>query len=509
LFSAFANFLAAGVLTKPDRIDNNSRYVDIKKALDGKQDCLGHGYFVVKQPSQNEIEVGITHHEARVAEEKFFTEEQPWAGELAAHRERFGTRNLQATLSRLLAGLSTQALPKIWKQISEKLAAVESELAEIPKAPTHNAIGEVHNAIRDFTDQLKQELRREENCQDWRVVWDNLREQFTEKLLGLRPTLNKEGVEDKTIFNQAPETIDLCSDDEHTPAQVPYFPTTPQKRKHEQTSLANPSRSSSAAMQGQRAKKPKKGIDPRARCYGLDSMRLRLYEGSYAKLAHHVNPKALEKLMLESLQHWSGELQLFFTQLEKEMLAQCQRILRRSLAKWNTTQLYQECERTMKKFLTFDLDNQRTTIGPDTLNAELGGTYVWQTEIFKGLKAKYAGIYKKVRSEQREKVYWDLVDDAMEDDQRRTLAKKEPHKSILAAAMDKEPYSQEVDVIAQIRAYYELARVRFHDTICMRVEAHLFAQFSENLLHHLLDDLGLDDQNGKDLALTLDLQLQS
>jgi hypothetical protein len=456
----------------------------------------------VKQPSQNEIEFGITHHEARVAEEKFFTEEQPWVGELASHRERFGTRNLQATLSRLLAGLSTQALPKIWKQISDQLAAVESELAEIPKAPTHNAIGEVHNAIRDFTDQLKKELCREETCQDWRKVWDNIRTQFSEKLLGLRPTLNQEGVEDRTVFKQAPETIDLCSGDEDTPAQATYLPTTPQKRKHEQTSLANPSRSSSTAATRQRVKKPKKDVDPRARCYGLDDMRLRLYEGSYAKLAHHVNPQALEKLMLESLEHWNEEMQLFFSQLEKDMLAQCQRVLLHSLAKWNTTQLYQECERVMKKLLAFDFDNQRTITGPDTLNDELSGTYVWQSAIFEGHKATYSGIYKRVRCKQREKVYWDLLDDAMEDDQRRTLAKKEPHKSILGAAMDKEPYSQEVDVISQIRAYYELARIRFHEKICMRVESHLFGQFSKNLLNHLLDDLGLDDQNGKDLPFS-------
>jgi hypothetical protein len=497
-------------MTKPDRIDNDSRYVDIKKALDGKQDRLGHGYFVVKQPSQDEIDRGITHREAREAEERFFDEEQPWAGDLAAHRERFGTWNLQVTLSRLLAGLSTQALPKIWKQISDQLAAVESQLAEIPEPPTHNAIGKVHEALRDFTENLKKELCREETCQDWRLVWDRLREQFAKKLFGLRPTLDQEGAEDKTLFNQGLETIDLCSDDEGTPTQGTHLPATPKKRKLEQTSFATPSRSSSAAaaMNGQRVKKLKKGMDPRARCYGLDNMRVRLYEGSYAKLAQHVNPKALEKLMLESLEHWEEELQSFFAQLGKGMLAQCQRVLRHSLATWSTTKLYEETERIVKKFLTFDLDNQRTTMGPDTLNAELSGTYMWQSAIFDGHKARFEEVYKNVRCKQRAKVYWDLIDESMDADQKEISAKKEPHKSILAATKDTELYPKEVDVIAQVRAYYELARIRFHDTICMRVEAHLFNKFSNSLLSHLWDDLGLEGQNGKSPALSLDLNVK-
>jgi hypothetical protein len=212
--------------------------------------------------------------------------------------------------------------------------------------------------------------------------------------------------------------------------------------------------------------------------------------------------------MLESLEHWGEELQLFFAQLEKDMLAQCQRVLRHSLAKWSTAQLYEETERIVKKFLTFDLDNQRTTMGPDTLNAELSGTYMWQTGIFDGHKARYEEVYKSVRCKQRAKVYWDLLDESMDADQREISAKKEPHKSILAATKDKELYSKEVDVIAQVRAYYELARIRFHDTICMRVEAHLFNQFSNDLFSHLSDDLGLESQNGKCHILSLNFDVQ-
>jgi hypothetical protein len=39
-----------GVLTKPDRINDASRYIEAGEALDGSRNPLGHGYFVVKQP---------------------------------------------------------------------------------------------------------------------------------------------------------------------------------------------------------------------------------------------------------------------------------------------------------------------------------------------------------------------------------------------------------------------------------------------------------------------------
>lgn len=67
---AGANDRTIGVLTKPDRLQSNDR-VDIwKSVLQGQKFRKGHGYFVVKQPSQGELESGITHEKARMVEEE-------------------------------------------------------------------------------------------------------------------------------------------------------------------------------------------------------------------------------------------------------------------------------------------------------------------------------------------------------------------------------------------------------------------------------------------------------
>ncbi|KAF2713739.1 P-loop containing nucleoside triphosphate hydrolase protein [Pleomassaria siparia CBS 279.74] len=494
-----------GVLTKPDRADTTSRFVDIKKALDGRADRLGYGYFVVKQPSETDLNTGMTHSQAREAEERFFNDESlPWASQLAMYRNRFGTRNLQAELSKLLAGLSTQAIPKIWDEINKKLTQVDAQLADIPQTPIHNVVGIVHNVLREFTDVLEKELRREEGCQRWRPTWDTLRKGFEKKLHGLRPTLNPEGLLDKSLFED--RVVDLCSDDEESQSHLNALPVTPLKRKLEASSFTTPTRNSSVAPtpgSHRRQKKTKLRADHRALSFGLDDTRERLLEGSYAKLAQHVNPKILEKLMLQSLQHWNEELNLFFDNLERNMLAQTQRTLHESFSKYITTQLFEESSKIVNKYLALHFGLQRTTMGPEILNSELGGVYLWNSRIFENHKVRFLQAYKLVRCRQRTNAYWSSVDPTLDAEQQEVSAKKEPHKTMLANNKDKELYETEIDVIAEVRAYYELARVRFHEAICMRVESNLFNEFSSNLMEHLSDDLGLNDENVHKRCVTL------
>ena len=63
-------------------------------------------------------------------------------------------------------------------------------------------------------------------------------------------------------------------------------------------------------------------------------------------------------------------------------------------------------------------------------------------------------------------------------------------------ALENDPYTQEVHVVAQVRAYYELASMRFYDAICLPIEAELFEELSENLFDHLYDGLRITDGNG-------------
>jgi hypothetical protein len=66
------------------------------------------------------------------------------------------------------------------------------------------------------------------------------------------------------------------------------------------------------------------------------------------------------------------------------------------------------------------------------------------------------------------------------------------------ALVKKEPYSREIDLVADISAYYMIAARRFHDSITMRIESKFFKQLRDKLRDQLQDELGIyDAEQGK------------
>ena len=253
---------------------------------------------MVKQPSQYDIDSGITHCKAREAEECFFDQQQPWAGKFSAYRKRFGTKNLQAALSNRLATLSSQALPTIRDRIRKQLHELEARLATIPRPPTQGATGIVRDKLKDFTRDVRKEMRSKVATDSWRVTWDRLRKDLDISLQSLAPRLNLKGDLDRSSFKiDGPNTIDLCSEDEDSPCRPSSLPLTPQKRKIGPATPPQAFPGLTNAGAGSVTKKPKIEPSNDAVRYTLDGIRVRLYEMSSAKLAHQVNPKAIENLV--------------------------------------------------------------------------------------------------------------------------------------------------------------------------------------------------------------------
>ena len=84
-----------GVLTKPDRVQKAESIEQWMQILNGDKFKLGHGYHIV----MNNPDVRVDHATARAQERDFFQQNEPWATELKNYDQRFGTLQLQATLS--------------------------------------------------------------------------------------------------------------------------------------------------------------------------------------------------------------------------------------------------------------------------------------------------------------------------------------------------------------------------------------------------------------------------
>jgi hypothetical protein len=88
-----------GVLTKPDRVEEGV-FSKWKPVLEGTENKLVHGYYVVKNPDKKQLG-SMNHQEAREDEKRLFQEAR-WTSLGSAIMARLGSDNLATRLSSLL-----------------------------------------------------------------------------------------------------------------------------------------------------------------------------------------------------------------------------------------------------------------------------------------------------------------------------------------------------------------------------------------------------------------------
>jgi len=95
---------SSAVLTKPDRIDvgQHDSWIQL---VQNHQEKFKHGWHVVKQSNQQQLEAKISWEEARRNERKFFDETSPWSALDESVRLRLGTGYLTQSLGTILFGL--------------------------------------------------------------------------------------------------------------------------------------------------------------------------------------------------------------------------------------------------------------------------------------------------------------------------------------------------------------------------------------------------------------------
>ncbi|KAH9928963.1 P-loop containing nucleoside triphosphate hydrolase protein [Fomitopsis serialis] len=127
-----------GVMTKPDTLGAGSikakqLWLDI---LEGRAQShrLRHGYYCTRQPDDAERSAGITFAEAREAEVQFFADMAPW--NTSVEQKRFGTNNLVRYLSGMLTDIINSVIPKLQRDVDDKLAACYTELKSMPQQIT-------------------------------------------------------------------------------------------------------------------------------------------------------------------------------------------------------------------------------------------------------------------------------------------------------------------------------------------------------------------------------------
>ncbi|KAF1925075.1 P-loop containing nucleoside triphosphate hydrolase protein [Didymella exigua CBS 183.55] len=508
-----------GVLTKPDRLPPGESPRGLANILDGHRFAMGHGYFIVKNLNSDEINQGLTHQDARRLEQQFFTTVAPWSTDLRSYQSRFGTVNMQQYLSSELGKRVMFKLPVIHRQIEDCLAAIEEELSRIPDTPLHTAVRTVADVIQDFSAEVRSEMAGDYGHISWNNTWKACQKAFWDDLFKLKPALSTTtGELDQDLFTfmlpgqTADEAMVIDSDNDmepETPSKKRKHDT-PTKRKHDSSTKREPQTSAPSTSPFRTPKAPAAkasrvlfqsspslrqsgNIAKPRKCFKLDDVARHLSSASRSRVPGQIDPQVREEMMVAPLENWPFILDGFFSDLESRLKLRLQTLFDQHFREWKGSELYTASFAIVESIVDNNLREQRTTMAAESLDDEHGGPHIFHEDVFNTDKAAVMDRYTQARSDARLKLYY--AEYAAHYDREMSPAEKERFRKDdkKMAQIRKEPYSHEIDLVADISTYYMIAARRFHDSITMRIESKFFKQLRCKLRDQLQDELGIYD----------------
>ncbi len=180
-FSALQGARTLHVITKPDRISPGTHrdWLDRIRATPAAADKglapPKHGYWVVCNPGQKELEEGCDFATARHAEQRFFEDEENFASLDVTSRKRLGAAALRRQLSAMQAEALREALPGLKAAADGALAAVDADLDRLGPLPVlRDPRTEVEEALLAVAEELAAQLTGETGAgaTAWRAVRD-------------------------------------------------------------------------------------------------------------------------------------------------------------------------------------------------------------------------------------------------------------------------------------------------------------------------------------------------
>ncbi|KAG5634396.1 hypothetical protein H0H81_002114 [Sphagnurus paluster] len=138
-----------GVLTKPDRIPTGEEPNWIS-LIRNEKEALDNGWYCVKQPSSAQINAGMTWAGARKSEDVFFASTPAWSELDSMYQKYLRTGNLVERLSIILSDLISKRLPEIQEEIERVIASTREALKNLPKPPSADPRNEIAELVYQF-----------------------------------------------------------------------------------------------------------------------------------------------------------------------------------------------------------------------------------------------------------------------------------------------------------------------------------------------------------------------
>uniref|UniRef100_A0A0W0FIH9 Uncharacterized protein n=1 Tax=Moniliophthora roreri TaxID=221103 RepID=A0A0W0FIH9_MONRR len=189
------NFILLGVLTKPDRLGAGDigLKASLQAALEGGGDHpLKNGYYCIRLPDDAERQETLGRDELSARADKFFKEAEPWSD--VANRSVFGVENLVSSVSKLLVKIIESNLPKLKKQVDDKLKQCRIQLDNLPPPPTGRPLIQLMELIRLFAEDVNKAVMGLEHRQYAQKnrgdIYANFRAEIWRTGINFKPTFS-------------------------------------------------------------------------------------------------------------------------------------------------------------------------------------------------------------------------------------------------------------------------------------------------------------------------------
>ena len=466
-----AKHRTVGVLTKPDLFQLSESFEQWLDILWGYKFDLGHGYFVVC----NAADVSVGHAEARAHERRFFAT-PPWASApLAELSDRFGTDNLSKQLQCLLEKRIQDGLPAIHESIDARIAVITEDLKKLPAPRDMPAVLTISQSLNTCNRGLEalfssssrsgETFRREWNglAKRFRAVLERSRprmkrrskaeEKKTEKLAQLRQTPAVQENADSQVINVESE-----------PEDCPPTPSVGEKRKRN-----NPWDEFS-------------GVE-----YYLDDIRAIINDYA-SNIPNLLNPRAIEVMNQQSVQHWSLPLNYFLDQVQRLISAHIKAVVTKAFdPQQQKARLHEQVMLQVDGFINTSMAAQVSKV-EDMVSIEVMCPYTSDEHAMKRERNAIWEILSRARLETR-------LSDAGQ-----TMTPKKGQPRVAAESLGPDEWVREVEMFSTVRAYYQIAFSRFADNILQVTQCNLFSALRTGLSDQLDSYFSVTTKAGQELC---------
>lgn len=481
------------VLTKPDRIERGT-HAGWMKLLENREERFRHPWHCVKQPNQMQLESGISHREARKSENDFFANTEPWSTLDVEIRSRLGTSALTEALGTILFDLICKTLPGIIHEVEKRLRETKDALSKLPQKIEGNPVSIVMQLLEDFKKDVSSLIDGNADAgangliQSFRCAKDRFRQEIFDQAPNFKP-YGRSKTATRVVHDHVDASIENAEDTE---------PLEPTRRKDQ------------------------------GRVFYLEDVRKMANEAMTRELPQNF-PYAIKIFYIkQSTSEWKTPMENLFKSAETMFEDKVRGLVHHHFSRFSAGSFNTEMMRLVRAHLRACSERTHQRIH-EMLKLEQEEPFTVNEHYLSDYKVKYKARYERMcnpepisssipashptppatvvasdwasRSSATSRMHLTQAITSLTAAGLPTLTEDELVKRVRASPVST-PEGL-VEIMAEVRAYYQVAFKRFVDYISMIIDYELLKQFSRTLHVAIATGIKIGEDGFKERCISL------